>query len=74
MIEHAWTRLGHAPRVRTWGGRAAALIFGGMLALAFVQTLCAGSADPWVLAPRARPRGGHRGGHREKAVMPVFVG
>ena len=67
MISHAWTRLG-ARRGSTWGGRAAALIFGGVLALAFVQTLCAGSADPSALAPRARPRGGQR----EKAVRCLF--
>jgi hypothetical protein len=68
--------LGHAQGARMWGGRAAALTVGGMLALAFVQTLCAGSSTSSsllsVFAPRA-PLGGHRSGHRAKAVRCLFL-
>ena len=50
---------GHAPRVLAVG-RASALVFSAVLALASLQTLCAGSADLRAWAPRASLRAAHR--------------
>ncbi len=50
---------GHVPRILAWG-RASALGFSAVLALASLQTLCAGSADLRAWASRASPRAAHR--------------